>query len=111
MLLQPLETWRKICTASAHGIEMNGLAGLEGIHFVYLGVEVQNVNALRPLPFENRADLSFKESQQTTIDRAGAIYCNGNLSDALAHNSRQIKSVPDVASVGSHPTRICRDGI
>ena len=36
---------------------------------------------------------------------------NGNLSDTFAHNSWQIESVPDVATVGPHPTRIRGDGV
>ena len=65
MLIQPVEAWTEVCPSAADGIEMNLLSGLIGLHFVYLGVEVQDVNALWPLAFEDRANLSFKEAQQT----------------------------------------------
>jgi hypothetical protein len=63
MLIQPVEAWTEVGPSAADGIEMNLLTGLIGLHFVYLCVEVQDVNALGPLAFEDRANLSFKESQ------------------------------------------------
>jgi len=111
MFIQPVEAWTEVGPSAADGIEMDLLSGLICLHFVYLCVEVQNVNALRPLAFEDRANLRFKHAQQTGIDRAGAIDSDGNFSDALAHDSRQIEPVPDVAPVWPHPTRIGRDGV
>jgi hypothetical protein len=91
--------------------EMNRLSGLIGLHIVYLGVEVQNVHALRPLTFEDRANLGLKEAQLAGIDGAGAIDSDGDLPDTLVHNSGQIKSGPDMAAVWPHPDRIGRNGI
>jgi hypothetical protein len=63
MLVQPVEAWNEVCPATANGIEMNPLPGLIGLHFVNLGVEVQDMNALWALAFEDRANLSLKETQ------------------------------------------------
>ena len=68
MLIQPVEAWTEVGPSAADGIEMNLLTGLIGLHFVYFCVEVQNVNALRPLASEDRANLSFKQAQQAGID-------------------------------------------
>jgi hypothetical protein len=53
MLFQPIKAWSEVGASAANGIEMNGLSGLIGLHFVYLGVEVQDVNTLWPLSFED----------------------------------------------------------
>jgi hypothetical protein len=53
MLLQPVEAWSEVGPSAANRIEMNGLTGLVGFNFVYLSVEVQDVNALWPLAFED----------------------------------------------------------
>jgi hypothetical protein len=63
MLFQPIEAWTEVGTSAPDGIEMNLFPCLIGLHFVYLGVEVQDVNALWALAFEDRADLSLKETQ------------------------------------------------
>jgi hypothetical protein len=63
MLIQPVEAWTEVGPSAADRIKMNLLTGLIGLHFVYLHVEVQDVNALRPLAFEDRANLSFKQAQ------------------------------------------------
>jgi hypothetical protein len=63
MLFQPVEARTEVGSSAANGIEMNGISGLVGFIFVNLGVEVQDVNALWPLAFEDRANLSFKETQ------------------------------------------------
>ena len=60
MLLQPVEARTEVGPSAANGIEMNLLSGLIGLHLVYLGVEVQDMNALRPLTFKDRADLSLE---------------------------------------------------
>jgi hypothetical protein len=70
MFRQPVEARTEVRPSTANGIEMNRLSGLVGFHFVYLGVKVQNVDALRSLAFENRANLSLKQAQLPTIDRA-----------------------------------------
>jgi hypothetical protein len=53
MLLQPVEAWTEVCASATNGIEVNLFPGLIGLHFVYLGVEVQDVNTLWPLSFED----------------------------------------------------------
>jgi hypothetical protein len=53
MLVQPVKAWTEVCASAANGIEMNLLSGLIGFNFVYLGVEVQDVNTLWPLSFED----------------------------------------------------------
>ena len=68
MLIQPVEAWTEVRPAAADGIEMNLLTGLLGFHFVYFSVEVQDMNALRPLAFDDRANLSLKKAQETGID-------------------------------------------
>ena len=70
VLCQPVEARTEVSSSATNGIEMNGLPGLIGLHFVNLGVEIQDVNALWPLSFEDRADLSLKETQQPAIYRA-----------------------------------------
>jgi hypothetical protein len=70
VFLKPIEARTKVCSSSANGIEVNLLSGLIGFNFVNLGVEVQDVNALWALAFEDRADLSLKETQQPAIHRA-----------------------------------------
>ena len=68
MLDQPVEAWTEVGPSAANGIEIDLLTGLIGLHFVYLCVEVQNMNALRPLASEDLANLSFKQAQQAGID-------------------------------------------
>jgi hypothetical protein len=53
VLIQPREAWTEVCASSPDGIEMNGFSGLIGLHFVYLSVEVQDVDALWALAFED----------------------------------------------------------
>jgi hypothetical protein len=53
MLFQPIEAWTEVRASAADRIEMNLLSSLIGLHFVYLGVEVQDVNALWSLAFED----------------------------------------------------------
>jgi hypothetical protein len=53
MLFQPIEAWTEVRASATDGIQMNLFPGLIGLHFVYLGVEVQNVNALWPLAFKD----------------------------------------------------------
>jgi hypothetical protein len=53
MLSQPVEAWTEVGPAAANRIEMNLLSGLIGFNFVYLCVEVQDMNALWPLAFED----------------------------------------------------------
>ena len=53
MLVQPVEAGTEVCASAANWIEMNLLASLIGFDFVYLGVEVQDMNALWPLAFED----------------------------------------------------------
>ena len=68
MLKQPVKAWAEVRPSSPNGIEVNLLTGLIGFHFVYFSVEVQDMNALRPLAFDDRANLSLKKAQQTGID-------------------------------------------
>jgi hypothetical protein len=68
MLNQPVEAWTEVRPSAANGIEMNLLSSLIGLHCVHFCVEVQDMNALRPLAFEDRANLSFKQAQQAGID-------------------------------------------
>jgi hypothetical protein len=63
VLSQPREAWTEVCASATDRVEMNLFPGLIGLHFVYLGIEVQDMNALWPLAFEDRADLSLKETQ------------------------------------------------
>ena len=67
MLCQPIKARTEVCASAANGIQMNLLSGLVGFNFVNLGVEIQDVNALWLLTFEDRADLSLKETQQPAI--------------------------------------------
>jgi hypothetical protein len=67
VFLKPIEARTEVCASAANWIEMNLFPGLIGLHFVNLGVEVQDVDALWPLAFEDRADLSLKETQQPAI--------------------------------------------
>jgi hypothetical protein len=53
MLIQPIEARAEVRPSAANGIEMNLFPCLIGLHFVYLSVEVQDVNALWPLTFED----------------------------------------------------------
>jgi hypothetical protein len=53
MLFQPVEARTEVGPSATDRIEMNGLSGLVGFNFVNLGVEVQDVNALWPLAFED----------------------------------------------------------
>ena len=62
MLIQPVEAWTEVGPSAADGIEMDLLSGLIGFNFVYLCVEVQNVNALWSLAFKNRANLNLKQA-------------------------------------------------
>ena len=67
VFLKPVETGTEVCASAADRIEMDLFSGLIGFNFVNLGVEVQDMNALWPLAFEDRADLSLKETQQPAI--------------------------------------------
>ena len=53
MFIKPVEARTEVSPAAANRIEMNLFSGLIGFNFVYFGVEVQDVNALWPLAFEN----------------------------------------------------------
>jgi hypothetical protein len=53
VLFQPVEAGTKVGSSAANGIEMNLFTGLIGFNFVYLRVEVEDVNALWPLAFED----------------------------------------------------------
>jgi hypothetical protein len=53
MLVQPVEAWTEVRASATNGIEVNLFPGLIGLYFVYLGVEVQDVNALWALAFED----------------------------------------------------------
>lgn len=53
MLIQPSEARTEVGPSAADGIEVDLLSGLIGFNFVNFGVEVQNVNALWTLAFED----------------------------------------------------------
>jgi len=50
---QPREARTEVCAPATDGIEVDLLSGLIGFNFVNFGVEVQNVNALWTLAFED----------------------------------------------------------
>jgi hypothetical protein len=53
VFLKPIEARTEVCASAADGIEMNLLTGLIGFNLVNLRVEVEDVNALWPLSFED----------------------------------------------------------
>ena len=53
VFLQPVKAWTEICASATNGIKMNLFTGLIGLHFVNLGVEVQDMNTLWALAFED----------------------------------------------------------
>jgi hypothetical protein len=53
VLLQPVEARTEVGASAAYGIEVNLLSGLVYFNFVNLSVEVQDVNALWALAFED----------------------------------------------------------
>lgn len=60
MLLEPIETWTEVGSAAANRIEVDRLAGFVRLHLLYLRIEVENMDTLRPLTFENRTHLRLE---------------------------------------------------
>ena len=87
------------------------LSGLVGFNFVNLGVEIQDVNALWLLTFEDRARLGLKESQLPRADGAGAVNGNRDLTYALTYDSGQIETRPEMTAVRPHPAVVDRDSV
>jgi hypothetical protein len=63
MVVEPLKARPKLCASAADWVERNPLAGIEGLHLMNDRVEVENVDTLRALAFENRANLCLEKIQ------------------------------------------------
>ncbi len=63
LVVEPFEARTELRSSSADRVEINALSGFVGLHFLNHRVEVENVNALRPLAFKNRTHFGFKEPQ------------------------------------------------
>ena len=70
MLLEPLEAWSKLCASTSDWMERNALSIFEGLDLVNDCVKVKNVDALGPLAFEDRANLSLEQAQLARIHGA-----------------------------------------
>ena len=110
-IVEPFEARTELRSSSADRVEFDALSGFVGLHFLNHRVEVENVNALRPLAFKNRTHFGFKKPQLPPAHRAGAVDRDRDLTNALAHHSRQIEPCPEVAAVGAHPAIVRRDGV
>src|SRR5277367_2581522 len=111
MLFEPLEARPKLCASSADWVERNPLAGFKSLDMVNYGVKVENVDALRSLAFEDRANLGFKQAQLPRVHRAGAIDSDRNVAYSFPHHSGEVKPRPNVATVGTHPAIVRRRGL
>ena len=63
--IEPFEARPEFRASPAERVESNGLAGFVCLDLLNHRVEVENVNALRTLAFENRPHFGFKEPQLT----------------------------------------------
>jgi hypothetical protein len=63
MFRQPIETGPEIRAASAHWIESDLLTGCIDIDPVDTGIEVEHMDTLRPLSFEDGTDLRLEERE------------------------------------------------
>ena len=57
----------------------------------------------RLLSREDGTDLRLEETQLALIDRARAIDGDADFADALTKDARQVKTCPDMATVGTGP--------
>ena len=62
-IIEPSEARAEFRTSSADRVEINPLSGFVRFNLLHHCVEVENMNTLRPLAFENRTHLGFKEPQ------------------------------------------------
>ena len=90
MLIEPIEARAEVCPSAADRIKIDGLSGFVSLDLLHLRVEVENMHSLRPLAFEDRSNLGFKETQLPSTNRTRAIDSDRYLSDALPYDPRQI---------------------
>src|SRR5271154_126147 len=110
MLFEPLEARPEFCTSTSDWVERDRLPCFEGLNRMHDRVEVENVDALRSLTFEDRTNLGLEQAQLPRVYRAGAIDGDRNLTYTFPHHSGQVKPGPDVAAVGTHPAIVRRCG-
>src|ERR1700737_3355956 len=103
MLFEPLEARPKLRASAPHWFEQYAFPCFEGLNPMHDRVEVEHVDALRSLAFEDRAHLGLEQAQLPRVHRAGAIDSDRNLAYTVPHPSGQVEPSPDVAPVGTHP--------
>src|SRR5579875_1431317 len=86
VLVQPREAWPKLCASAADWVERNALSGFEGLDLMNDRVEVEDIDALRPLTFKDRTNLSLEEAQLPRVHRARAIDGDRNFAHPFPHD-------------------------
>ena len=76
---------------------------MESLALVHFGIKIQNVNEPRLLATEDGADLRLEQTQLAIVDGARAIDGDADFADALTNDARQVKTCPDMATVGTGP--------
>src|ERR1700722_17611428 len=107
-LVEPLEARSELRASAANWIKRDPLSGFEGFDLMNDRIEVEDIDALRTLAFEDRANLGFEEAQLPRVHRSGAIDCDRNLTSPFPHHSGQVESGPDMTPVGTHPAIVRR---
>ncbi len=84
-LIEPLEARFEGSASASNGREAHLFSGFVGVYLLHHGVEVEDMNALRALPFEDGAHLSLKETKLTSAHGAGTVDSDRDLSDTFAN--------------------------
>jgi hypothetical protein len=82
---------------------------LESLVLLHFSIKVQNVNESRLLAGKDGADLRLEQTQLAIVDGARAIDGDADFADALTNDARQVKTCPDMATVGTSPAVVGRN--
>src|SRR5580704_4853191 len=82
---EPVEARPKLGASTTHRLEIHTLSHFVGLHVLHHRVEIEDVYALRPLAFEDRAHLGFEPPQLPRVHRAGAIDSDRNLAYTFSY--------------------------
>jgi hypothetical protein len=76
---------------------------LESLALLHFGIKVQNVDESRLLAGKDGTDLRLKQAQLAATDGARAVDGDADLADALTNDARQVKTGPDMTTIGTGP--------
>jgi hypothetical protein len=83
MLFEPLEERPKLCASAPDWVERNTLPCFEGLNRMHDRVEVEHVDALGSLAFEDRAHLGLEEPQLPGVHGTRTVHSDRDFTDAL----------------------------